>query len=286
MPPPLHLSSDDKQHFSQVLLQLSRTAELLVSECQRSKPPVGSRAHAWFSVAEPSGVFAHAMQGFLNVEFAVLSGCDHLRALNTLIRTDPVRSTSTVTLMRGALEAFAKAWYFITSAGHEEFLVRYLSSRYAEYRYPLRFGEPLRALNGAVVDPADGIAEVLSELDRLGLPKPERVDITARVSSLLDAAHGADHGRKDYSGLSSVAHAEHAGLGNFLSLDENGAHVALVQSRVLLLDMTSSLTMSVLECLRALIDVFGAQPRHVAILDGTGEQTIGALLWLFQRGGV
>nr|WP_314841477.1 hypothetical protein [uncultured Microbacterium sp.] len=281
MPPQSRLSPADKQNISQVLVGLAKAATRIVDECQLSKPPEGSSAHAWFSSLDPPGMFPHVMQGFLHVEFAMLSGADHLRALNTLVRADPLLTTSTATVMRGGLEAFAKSWYFNTSAGVEEFVFRYLSSRYSEYRYPRLFKESLRTYDGRVVNPEIEAAEALAELERIGLGRPERVDISGRVAALVNAAHGQDHGRKDYSGLSSVAHAEHVGLGNFLTFDPSSGRATLAHRRDLLMDMLASLCLSVLECLEALVRVFGSQPGPVALLDQNSERSLAALLRLF-----
>lgn len=281
MPPQFRLSRADKQNISQVLIGLARVATRIVDECQLSKPPADSSADAWFSSIDPPGMFPHVMQGFLHVESAMLSGVDHLRALNTLARADLLLTTSTATVMRGALEAFAKSWYFTTSAGVDEFVLRYLSSRYSEYRYPRMFKESLRTYDGRVVDPEIEAAETLAEIERLGLGRPERVDISGRVAALVNAAHGKNHGRKDYSGLSSVAHAEHVGLGNFLTFDPLSGRATLAHRRSLLLDMLASLCLSVLECLNALVRVFGSQPVPVALLDQSSERSLAALLRLF-----
>ncbi|MFF3027740.1 hypothetical protein [Microbacterium sp. NPDC057944] len=281
MPLPFIPSRREAQLISRALLSVARALEETIGDCMSASPPEQSQASVWFRSRDPSDVAKHVMQGFLAVEFATLSAADHLRGLNVLVRSVPPLTTSAVTLARGALESTAKAWYFTTAPNVTEFLLRYLSSRHAEYRYPMHFNESLLSLGGEEVDPTEGAAETLRELSRLGFARPEKVDISSRVAALLDAADGSEGGRKNYSGLSSVAHAEHIGLANFYSFDREANRGKLTLRRELILELVSVLVLAAIQHLAELCRVFGDQAPHIARLEATSERAMGAVLSLF-----
>jgi len=126
-------------------------------------------------------------------------------------------SFSLATLTRGALEAFAKSYFLMSTDDPGELLSRHVSLTIAEMsvsskhnQFVTQSGEPAD-INAFL----DGQKNLLKER-KLPLMTGPDLGVTRLVTTLLDSSANAGMGRKFYSQLSGVAHGETAALGMFL----------------------------------------------------------------------
>ncbi|MEV7757869.1 hypothetical protein AB0O16_07415 [Microbacterium sp. NPDC089180] len=182
------------------------------------------------------------MEIFLSMQYSILSAADHIRAFNALLRAPRLLTTSTVTVARGAVEAFARAWHLATAGDLDDAQGRHLSALYSELRYPLTLGEQIYLRDGRPTDAEESRAQYKDELERLGLGAPARFETSRITAEFLSAAFQDDCGRLTYSTLSSVAHGHRLGVNSFIFTDDSGGVAGLTNTRQIVLDLVSTLT--------------------------------------------
>lgn len=281
--PPPSLSPDDKRLYSAALLTVAQVQDVVMHECSWQNPPAGSVAHDMFERALARGTRPLVMDAFIAVEFASLSASDHLRALNTVVRGSRSAASALATLARGAVEAYAKIHHLLSADGDDNFVHRYVSTLYGELRYPAMYEERMTTRGGAEVDAGAERARLTSELERLGLPAPSKIEISALVGALLDEIHGDSEGRRTYSALSSVAHAHRGGINNFIVANAEGKVLGVGVDRPMLTEIVSLVAVAAFQVLEHVVRCFGSQPRHVALVDTATVRVSSAVVELFER---
>lgn len=206
-----------------------------------------------FDSSKSSGPPNHIMDAYLLMQYANLSGSDHVRAFVALIRASTVRSTALATVTRGALESFARTWYLLGHSGEMDLVHRSLSVLYSDLRYPARYNETVLTRDGDPIDASARRAFYLEELARLGLSSPATIEIGQAVGGMLDAEFDDGAGKLRYSTLSSVAHGHRLGVNAFIVTDETGGVAALVAPR----DIVIEFAVELMAAMSATMEAFG-----------------------------
>lgn len=253
------------------MLGMVSVGEKVTFECLDNMPPAGSKARAMFENdlnRYPVGdsLASHAMDAYLLMQYANLSGFDHVRALVTLIRAPRPGSTALATVTRGALEAFARSWYLLDATDEADLIHRTLSTLYSDLRYPARHGEVIMTRDGDPADPTERRAFYSAELSRLGLPPPRAMDLSQAVGQMLDAEFNDDGGKLRYSSLSSVAHAHRLGVNTFIVTDETGGVAGLVPPHAAVVEFAVELMAAMSTTMDALVLLFGNNSRQVELV--------------------
>jgi len=277
------LSSDDAQDISRALLGIVAVAEKLTLECMEDMPPGDSRAHDMFHNADKSSATNYVMDAYLVMQYANLSGCDHVRGFVSLCRSVPPRSTALATLTRGALEAFSRTSFLLAGRDAKDLTHRHISCLYADFLYPARHNEVLFTRDGDRVNPAEQRLFFRSELDRLGLPAPVRVEVGKNIQDMLEPELGDGLALRKYSALSSIAHAHRSGMNVFIVTDESGGVTGLRASGDVVGDLAMQLMAAMSSTLTSYIQLFGARPRHVDLVESIVERAAEALARIWQR---
>jgi hypothetical protein len=169
-----------------------------------------------------------------NMHLALLSGHDHMLTLASHLRTPHLLGTSFFTVVRGALEAFARAHFLLAQADPKSVLTAFLASRHAVLVYQAK--EPKDATGRSYSTEMSAKAKPLLEAvkaaaDNWSIP-PEEIrmqSISSSVETVLQAyakATGDEIPLGLYGELSQPAHAHTVGY-RFLvhqagEPDENG----------------------------------------------------------------
>jgi hypothetical protein len=149
--------------------------------------------------------------------FATLAGIDHSRLLARSLQFEDA-AFSIATLARGAVEAFARAWWMIEPQDNEEMVVRWLSGLASELDTFARVKSDavLHEMRGRDSNAATALVGVLDDIERItGTRTPRKISYTAMAASLAD--QWKVNGRAVYSDLSGVAHGESLGIHGFAS---------------------------------------------------------------------
>jgi hypothetical protein len=269
-------SREEIRLLSVGLLTLATISERLVFDCLDKEPPTGSPASEWFH-GRDGGERNHAMDAFLMMQYATLSAADHLRSVNAVLRAPRMATTSTVTLVRAALEAFARAWHLASASSLLELQRRHLSAMHAELRYAELLSEQIYRRDGQPADATESRASYRAEMLRLGLGEPARLDLTKTVVGLLNVSHQDESGPITYSSLSSVAHAQRIGVNSFVYTDETGGVAGLTATRQVVLDIVAAVSLAGVETIETIAKVFGNQARHVDVIRGAIRRINSAL---------
>lgn len=265
------LTDDDKRNIATALLSYASAGDEIVRRCRSANPATGSRMQRWHDTFDPDSGADYPLRAFLAANASVLSGADHLRALNTLVSSWSTPTTSSATLARGAVEAYARASRLAASPTVEDLVWRHICALHEEYRYAVIHGEMLTNLSGETIDPAILRAENLAELTRLQLPAPARPENSAMVKDLLDRASAGTSGGHVYSGLSSVAHSQPTGVGAFISATAEGEILGLKLDRNTLVNLIYVVTAAARQTLEDITDLFGRDEHQVALLNSATD---------------
>ncbi len=218
------LSQADRTAFSSALLTFLDQLEPLIRR-GFGEELAGSRAERL-----AKGVFPSESQGpypgrnaLETVLFATLAGIDHSRLLaRSLLHEDAAFSIAT--LARGAVEAYARAWWMLEPKEDEELVVRWLSALASELETfaRIRPNAVLHEMRGRNSNAATQHVGVLDDIERLtGSRTPRKLSYTALAASLADQWKA--NGRVVYSDLSGVAHGESLGIHSFVEADDDAA---------------------------------------------------------------
>jgi len=271
---PLELGGDDVQAISRALLLLAVTAEKINFATAADPPPIGSGAATLYRGPEAG----YALEGFLTMQYAIMSAMDHVRSFVALIRTPTVRSTALATVARGGLESLARSWYLLSRESNEDFVYRVLSLLRSDLKYAELLGEDLRTRNGDPVDPVERRSFYADELKRLNLPAAAKNELGLMVAAMLDAELDQRDGRMRYSALSSIAHAHRLGVNNFVATGTNGDVAGLAAPRPVVMDVVGQLTAATYGTMRTFVAFYGDQVRHIELLESAFQRALRALL--------
>lgn len=259
--------------LSAAVLEAAKFNAGLVQRANHRTPSGKSTLGRAFERAGTLEARSHLVDAVLQAEYTVLSAADHARAFAALVRGGQRRpSTSLLTLCRGALEALARARWLIQDLDFETIAHRSISLLYGDLRYPEVHGEVLLSRDGADVDPRERRHFYLSELERLGLGRPLKIEITSLVDALvsLDVAHQAD--AHLYSLLSSVAHGHRASINAFIRTSDEKKVLGLSASLPVVTEVALQLVVTQLETAKAMAAWYGDPEDEVARLDGARER--------------
>lgn len=151
--------------------------------------------------------------------FTVRAGLDHLRLASIALR-DERASFSLMTLTRSCVEILAKAHWLLSSEDSRQFALRSLSMRLQELGALVGLdpdNEVVDVSSGRAVGAADEHAAIKSAIKRVAVDgkaiphSPAGLAVALGVSAKAVDSH-------TYALLSSVAHGESVGIGNFLGI--------------------------------------------------------------------
>lgn len=254
------LTSDDRDNVSIALTTFADLGDALMAEFRSTPPPAGSRILIW---SDDGLAGDQVVPTFTAINGAILSGADHLRSLNHLAR---VATTASVTVARGAVEAYAHAAHLATAPSATDFADRHLSALHKEYEFLITHSAALTNLDGAVLDAASEQSKVDTDRQRIGLGKASPAGMTTKVKDLLNRATAGTSGAHVYSGLSSVAHAQLTGVGAFVSVTDTEM-TGLAFDRETFVNLVFMTSAAAGQALDDVVHLFGDQPAHRLLLD-------------------
>jgi len=259
-PQAVPLSKSDLQLITRALIGMVSIGEKVTFECLDNMPPSGSRAQVGFD-SNPE-----LMDAFLLMQYANLTGFDHVRAFIALLRTPTMRSTALATVTRGALEALARSYFLLSSSDTRTLLYRQLSMLHSDLKYPARFGEMIQTKDGDVLDPRAKRQHYVKELARLGLPAAVSIELAQAVATMLDAEFKDGQGLMSYSALSAVAHGHRLGVNTYVVRDEAGGVGSLAAPRDSVVLFAVQLMAAMSATMDSFVEMFGSVPRQVDLV--------------------
>ena len=213
------VTEEDRRLVRNLVKELATVADDLTQVAVGRWPLKGSVAERQLDIPwnKSMGLPASPIRGaHVSLIFANSAGSEHARAFINNVNSKHF-SFSLATLTRGALEAFAKSYFLMSTDDPGELLSRHVSLTIAEMsvsskhnQFVTQSGEPAD-INAFL----DGQKNLLKER-KLPLMTGPDLGVTRLVTTLLDSSANAGMGRKFYSQLSGVAHGETAALGMFL----------------------------------------------------------------------
>jgi len=250
------------------MIDAASSSERALRRINSGAPRAGSPLSRLFNEATLQDARKHVVDATLVAEYALLSACDHARAFATLLRVSRRPATSVVTLTRAALESLARARWLARDEDLNALVHRTLSLLYGDLRYPAYFGEQMLTRNGLPLDPAAQRALYRSELARLGLQEPAKVEISKLVADLIDADIKHQDGPRLYSILSSVAHAHRAGINAFVQIEPGTDHFAMEAPLPTITEFVLQVAVTLLSTTEAVLSWYGAVPAELDRVHG------------------
>lgn len=219
------LPTDQRDRLSTALLTFVNEIEEPLRELLLAGAEPGSRFDRFIN--EPVGATEfgedpakNALDSVIN---ATISGLDHTRLLARSLADEEI-SFASATVTRGAIEAFARAWWGLSSDNASDLVLRWLSGMAKELATATRIDEnvSLFDLSGREISGREQHTAVLDDIERLtGSRKPLPVSYTKLAVTLQDALN-SPNSRAYYSHLSAVAHAELLGIHGFVTSTPEG----------------------------------------------------------------
>jgi hypothetical protein len=250
-----------REGLSDILLRVGGAASTVCLDTPVSNPSAESpaavllaRENEWAVSGVTSKPLLDAMQ---NLDMALMSGHDHMETLGLSLAVRRVLGSSFATVLRGALEAYARAWFLIGDQSAKSVLTQFLASRHYVLdrdakEYPDSRGTP------QVTELSREASKMLADLTVLeeawGIPfRPVKGDgYKKRVDTLLSAyakESGHDLPPDIYRRLSLTAHAETIGYNYFTKLvpstDGEGRETFTMRLDYLVLNMLTETVVGV-----------------------------------------
>jgi hypothetical protein len=277
---PRYMTAEDRTRFREVLLPIADILEAATADFT-SKPTPGTDAWRLWRSDERT----HALDAMITMRYSNMSAIDHLRAYVTLVNGDETGASALATVARGTHEALARTWFLLARTSDGDLYHRSISLLIAELYFPVKFDESMRTRGGTAVDPAEVRKSLQAELQRLGLPKPTRIDFAGMVATMLDDVLEGGDGRNVYSTLSAVAHAQRYGLDPYIRIDELSQVIDLVAPRAVVFQQVFELMAVLSSTALAYIKFFRAEPeatvplRKAELRAMTLLQVLAAEMW-------
>lgn len=250
------------------IVDAASTSERALRRINSSGPRSGSPLSRLFNEAAQQDARKHVIDATLIAEYALLSASDHARAFATLLRAPRRHATSIVTLTRAALESLARGRWLARDLDLNTLLHRTLSLLYGDLRHPAYLGEQMLTRDGLPLDPAAQRARYRTELARLGLQEPAKVELSKLVSDLIEADIKHQDGPKLYSVLSSVAHAQRAGINAFVRMEPGTDLFAMEVPVPTITELALQVTVTLLNTTEAVLRWYGAVPGELDRVHG------------------
>jgi hypothetical protein len=215
---------DLRRGLSEALVRLGMEGH---STTERAHPSDGSRAAvalqeelAWVVPGINPTPIREALQ---NVHLATSSGHDHVWTLGLALTSRRVLGTSLSTVIRGALEAYARSHFLMGDMSPRGVLVRHLASRRSV------LDEAVKKRKGRAPEQIEASSRMMERVRQLAAAWEiswQEIDPTgyrAAVNGVLDsyaAGSGHDIPENIYGMLSETAHSETVGFRHFMKSRE------------------------------------------------------------------
>jgi hypothetical protein len=287
---PVRLEPDDvdRSLIRASILEIADFSRKVVRVGAAGPASVGSKAHSFATSPQNLLTFGrsrltHDMNTAVLV--AAESGADHLGAFVVSLQGNQA-TVSLATLVRGALESFAQANYFLRSPSMEESIRRYVSVTDQDLVYPVRLSR-FQDRDGTEVSGKEYPERLHRLLSELGLQKAVLVGVPERIKMLLRPAmtDQNDDGPllEVSSQLSGAAHCHMSALGMYLVADGTAA---LTYPREIALEHTGYLFAAVCSIAEAALDFFGLDKQTRDQWAGARMRAERALQALVSRTGI
>jgi hypothetical protein len=221
------LTPEERQRIrssvQEIALMVDRLARTAVNDPAREDSLAKSHAVSALNLPSFDGLQGIVQEANFSMLLATSAGVDHVKVFtSTLIAGHGTVALGTV--VRGAVEAFAKAHYLLTAGTTADLIGRHIALTTDELRFPLRYSQ-FQQWDGTVTD-GNSYPEVhRGILEQLGLEPLRAPSVQSRVSALLTAGSvGPEVGGDVYSGLSGAAHAVTSALGMYLRRDDSARY--------------------------------------------------------------
>lgn len=205
------------------LLDMASAASRVVNVAIGQPPPSTSTAASHLAQAPdgPDWSTNSARRAHEHVLTADLAAIDHLRALAVLLRSPVSTSVSAATVTRGAIEAFSRVHWLLSSSSSDDLVQRHVSLALDDIYFAgkLQPDSPLKTGRGASLPVGTYEQRLRSRLDQYLGHKPLKVRQTALAAAVLDDA--VQDGRVKYSQLSGAAHGQSTTVNAFVDLESS-----------------------------------------------------------------
>jgi hypothetical protein len=221
------LSDEEKRRIRSIVREIASVVDRLARTAVNDPAREGSvaRSHAVSALNLPSfdGIQGIVQEANFSMLLATSAGVDHIKVFTSAL----IAGHGTValgTLVRGAVEAFAKSYFLLTAQTTADLIGRHIALTTDELKFPVRYSQ-FQQWDGRVTDGKGYLDVHRNILLQLGL-EPLRVpSVQNRVSALLTAGSvGPAVGGDVYSGLSGAAHAVTSALGMYLQRDDSAKY--------------------------------------------------------------
>ncbi|MBP3978689.1 hypothetical protein [Microbacterium sp. BLY] len=218
------MSVDTRQEISESILDAVAEFDLVIAALFRDG--VGSpESRAAGFVREDHDVTSQGSEpmrsALRSILFSVLAGMDHVRLFASSLTT-PNPSVGLATLNRGAIEAYARAWWLMNAQSGAQLLTRWLSGLAKELNQAVSLSPDVRIqeMRGGQSTPQELLTLVMADIQHVSPSgRPEGFNYTGLASAISD--HINENGRTLYSHLSAVAHGESLGINGFFGIDDD-----------------------------------------------------------------
>lgn len=243
--------------LSSMLIEAARVSESLLRRANHRAPDPDSTLGRAFMEAGVLDARNHLTDAVLQAEYGLLSACDHARAFSTLIRGDRRPATALMTLARGCLEAVGRVRWLVQDLDFATLAHRSISLLYADLKYPMQHGEMLLDRDGGDVDPGERRSYYEGELERLGVAKPLKIEITRLVEEVAASDIAHQDGKQLYSVLSSVAHGHRSGINAFVQTSPDNVVLGLGASLPTVTEFALQMTVTLVSTAEAMSQWYG-----------------------------
>ncbi|WP_146080077.1 hypothetical protein [Clavibacter michiganensis] len=228
--------------LADAVLGVATTATMVTLPWLGSPPHEGSAAAGvlqqqphWERPALSPAPLAESLR---NINLALLSGHDHLHTLGGHLSTPHFLATSFFTVMRGALEAYARAYFLLGNEDPKSIMTAFLASRHVVLKYAEKdpkddegntYETPLSKRSKAFM------AIVKEAAVAWDIPSITMDSITNDVHNVLTAyaaASGDDIHDTLYSDLSQPAHTHTVGYRFLITPNGPGEDAAVIGLKV------------------------------------------------------
>jgi hypothetical protein len=253
------LSDEEKRlirsSVQEIALALDRLARTGVNYPAREGSAARSHSESALNLPSFDGIQGIVEEANFSMLLASSAGVDHVKTFTSALNAGQ-GTVALGTLVRGAVEAFAKAHYLLGAETTAEFIGRHIALTADELKFPLRYSQ-FQQWDGTITD-GKNYPEVHQGILRQLQLEPLRVpSVQTRVSALLSAGSlGPPVGGDVYSGLSGAAHAATSALGMYLLRDDSAQYE---YPRETAFEQVGYLFASIAVVAEGIIDLFGLE---------------------------
>jgi hypothetical protein len=215
------LSAEETQLVRASVREIAHAVDRLTRTAVNEPAPTSkarSYATSESNLRSFDGVHGIVEEAYFSVLLATSSGVDHVKAFTATLGGGH-GTVALGTLVRSAVEAFAKSHHLLSAKTSEDLIGRHIALTAHELTFPLRYSR-FQQGDGTITDGQSYPKLHRAIAHELGLPPIQVPSVQSRVSSLLTAGStGLDVDGDVYSGLSGAAHAVTSALGMYMLRD-------------------------------------------------------------------